>query len=197
MRRKPVTPIIPNRTAVPSDCRISAPAAVAAPSAATPRMNASEVIRTGRSCVAASPAVTPSSSFWRANFDDQDRILGSKANEHNEADLRQDVDRHAPRAPRQRGRFQNDGRGPCRAQTNALVSQLAVACCARPLDCSNSASLSAFADASAFGQRNGGGEHAVRIEMTLQGSQPSAVAAVRVLDLFSIMWRQEIRVAAG
>ena len=39
------------------------------------------------------------------------------------------------------------------------------------------------------GQRNGGGEHSVRIETTLQGSQPSAVAAVGIPGLFSIMWR--------
>src|SRR5215467_4597534 len=46
-------------------------------------------------------------------------------------------------------------------------------------------------------QRNGRSEHAVRIETPLQGSQPGTVAAVSILGLFAIMWRQLIRVAAG
>ena len=63
---------MPNKTAVPSDCRISAPAPVATASGATPRMKAKEVIRIGRSrvraaCTAPSSGVAPSSSFWRAN----------------------------------------------------------------------------------------------------------------------------------
>src|SRR5215467_7819793 len=71
-RPKQVTPNIPNNTAVPSDCRISAPAPVATASGATPKMKAREVIRIGRrrvraACTAASLEATPSSSFWRAN----------------------------------------------------------------------------------------------------------------------------------
>src|SRR5215831_4593459 len=46
-------------------------------------------------------------------------------------------------------------------------------------------------------QRNGGGKHTARIETTFQRSQPSAVAAIGVSGLFSIIWRQQIRVAAG
>jgi LysR family transcriptional regulator, benzoate and cis,cis-muconate-responsive activator of ben and cat genes len=56
-----VTPSIPEKTAVPSDCRISAPAPVTTTSGAAPRTNASDVMRMGRSLVrtavtAASPA---------------------------------------------------------------------------------------------------------------------------------------------
>ena len=46
---KSVTPIMPLKTAVPSDCRISAPAPVAITSGTTPRMKAKEVMRIGRS----------------------------------------------------------------------------------------------------------------------------------------------------
>src|ERR1700730_8266951 len=71
-RPNPVTPSIPENTAVPSDWRISAPAPVATMSGATPRMNAKDVIRIGRSLVraartAASPALAPSSCALRAN----------------------------------------------------------------------------------------------------------------------------------
>ena len=63
---------MPAKTAVPSDCRISEPAPVATTSGATPKMNANDVIRIGRSRVraavtAASPGVAPASSVWRAN----------------------------------------------------------------------------------------------------------------------------------
>src|SRR5215510_8624958 len=62
----------PEQHAVPSDCRISAPAPVATASGATPRMNERDVIRIGRrrvraACTAASAEATPSFSFWRAN----------------------------------------------------------------------------------------------------------------------------------
>src|SRR5207244_3617535 len=43
-----VTPNMPANTAVPSECRISAPAPVAMTSGKTPKMNANEVIRMGR-----------------------------------------------------------------------------------------------------------------------------------------------------
>jgi hypothetical protein len=46
-------------------------------------------------------------------------------------------------------------------------------------------------------QRNGGGKHTARVETTFQRPQPSAVAAIGVSGLFSIIWRQQIRVAAG
>ena len=39
----------------------------------------------------------PPSSCLARELDDQDRVLGSQADENDEADLRQDVDRHAPR----------------------------------------------------------------------------------------------------
>src|SRR5215813_12148248 len=99
-RPKPVTPSIPKSTAVPSDCRISAPAPVATTSGATPRMNENEVIRIGRrrvraACTAASPEATPSSSFWRANSTIRIASLDGQADENNKADLCQDIDRHA------------------------------------------------------------------------------------------------------
>ena len=46
-------------------------------------------------------------------------------------------------------------------------------------------------------QRNGGGEHTVRIETAFQRSQASPVAAVSIPGLFAIMWRQLVGVAAG
>ena len=63
---------MPPNTAVPSDCRISAPAPVATTSGATPRMKASDVIRMGRSrvraaCTAASAGELPASCACRAN----------------------------------------------------------------------------------------------------------------------------------
>ena len=63
---------MPKNTAVPSDCRISAPAPVAIASGSTPKMKANEVIRIGRSRVraamtAASKRSLPCASPWRAN----------------------------------------------------------------------------------------------------------------------------------
>src|SRR5262249_14536489 len=54
-----VTPIIPAKTAVPSDCRISAPAPTAIVSGSTPKMNASDVIRIGRIRVRAAWTARP------------------------------------------------------------------------------------------------------------------------------------------
>ena len=96
MKRRPkqVTPNIPNSTAVPSDCRISAPAPVATASGVTPRMKAREVIRIGRRRVRA--ACTAAFFLLLAGkFHDQDGVLGSQSDEHDEADLGQDVDGHA------------------------------------------------------------------------------------------------------
>ena len=91
---------MPANTAVPSDWRISAPAPVATTSGATPRMNANDVIRIGRSRVraartAASPAACTLLLRLARELDDQDRVLGGQTDQHDEADLRQDVDRHA------------------------------------------------------------------------------------------------------
>jgi hypothetical protein len=41
-------------------------------------------------------------------------------------------------------------------------------------------------------QRNGGGEHTIRIEMTLQSSQPGTVAAVGILANQSILTRRDV-----
>ena len=63
---------IPPNTVVPRDCRLAAPAPAATTSGDTPRMNASAVIRIGRSrsftaCIAASSTVLPSSRSRLAN----------------------------------------------------------------------------------------------------------------------------------
>ena len=67
-----VTPSIPENTAVPKACRISAPAPVPSTSGTTPRMKASDVIRIGRSrsfaaSSTASAAVAPASCRCLAN----------------------------------------------------------------------------------------------------------------------------------
>ena len=88
-RPKIVTPSIPKNTAVPSDWRISEPAPVATASGKTPRMKANEVISMG-----AGGSGRPLRRLLRARH--KDRIFRGQANEHNEADLGEDVDRHAP-----------------------------------------------------------------------------------------------------
>ena len=101
MKSRPnaVTPSMPKNTAVPSDCRISAPAPVAITSGTTPRMKAKDVIRIGRSRVraawtAASHGACALLLRLLGEFDDQDRVLRGQPDQHDEADLRQDVDVH-------------------------------------------------------------------------------------------------------
>ena len=87
---------MPENTAVPSDWRISAPGPVAIISGTTPRMKEKAVIRIGRSL---QPAGLDRRLGRRQaallglsrELDDQDRVLGGKADQHDEADLHQDV----------------------------------------------------------------------------------------------------------
>ena len=98
-----VTPSMPQNTAVPSDWRISAPAPVAIISGSTPRMKAKDVIRIGRKPHARGlgrrlEAVLAVLLVLPRELDDQDRVLGRQADQHDEADLGQDVHVHGPRA---------------------------------------------------------------------------------------------------
>ena len=63
-------------------------------------MKANEVIRIGRrrvraAAIAASSPVEPLLLALARELDDQDRVLGRQADQHDEADLGQDVDVHA------------------------------------------------------------------------------------------------------
>ena len=99
---KIVTPSMPLKTAVPSDRRISAPAPCAITSGTTPRMKANEVIRIGRS--RSRHASTRRLGLGLAlamqlagELDDQDRVLARQADQHDQADLHEDVDRRPRR----------------------------------------------------------------------------------------------------
>ncbi len=92
-----VTPIMPANTAMPSVRRISCPAPSAITSGNTPRMNANEVIRIGRSRTrAASTAASNQRHPFRlpvtGELDDEDGVLGGQSDQHDEADLHEDVD---------------------------------------------------------------------------------------------------------
>src|ERR1700681_1013980 len=72
---------MPANTVVPSDCRISEPAPVATTTGATPRINANEVIRIGRSRVraAVTAALAGGGAFFfclSREFHNQNRVLG-------------------------------------------------------------------------------------------------------------------------
>ena len=91
---------MPEKTAVPSEPRISAPAPWASTSGTTPRMNAKLVIRIGRSrrwhaSTVASNSGLPAVALLLGELDDQDGVLARQADQHHEADLREDVDVHA------------------------------------------------------------------------------------------------------
>ena len=65
-------------------------------------MNERDVIRIGRrsvwaECTAASPGGDTFLFFLAREFDDQNGVLGSQADENHEADLGQNVDGHASR----------------------------------------------------------------------------------------------------
>ena len=92
---------MPKNTATPSAWRISAPAPLAKASGTTPKMKAKEVIRIGRSRVrpaseAASCRSRPVLQLALAGeLDDQDGVLRRQADQHDEADLGEDVVVHA------------------------------------------------------------------------------------------------------
>ena len=81
---------------MPIACRISAPAPLENTSGSTPRMKANEVMRIGRSRMrqASSAASTGGPALHvelARELDDQDRVLAGQADQHEEADLREDV----------------------------------------------------------------------------------------------------------
>ena len=91
-----VTPIMPKNTAVPSDWRISAPAPIAHTSGVTPKMKDKDVITIGRSRKRAASigGLEPIAALLvqlLGEFDDQDRVLGGKADQHDESHLRENV----------------------------------------------------------------------------------------------------------
>ncbi len=91
-----VTPSIPEKTAVPNDRRISAPAPVATTKGKTPRMNANEVIRIGRSrnreaSIAASPRDRCCSSCACAYSTIKIEFFEASPAKHHQANLHKDV----------------------------------------------------------------------------------------------------------
>ena len=87
---------MPENTAVPSVWRSSAPAPIAQTSGITPRMKAkrrhqdrpqAQARRLDRGVEAVAAAVLE----LLGEFDDQNGVLGRKADQHDEADLREDV----------------------------------------------------------------------------------------------------------
>ncbi len=77
---------------MPTELRASRPAPVAKTSGSTPRMNASDVIRIGRSrsreaSIAASTIAGPPLPQLLRELDDQDGVLGGQADQHQQADL--------------------------------------------------------------------------------------------------------------
>ena len=88
---------MPLKTAIPSERRISAPAPEAIIKGMTPKMNANEVMRIGRSrsreaSFVASKAERPSQVQLLGIFDHEDRILARQPDQHDQADLHEDVD---------------------------------------------------------------------------------------------------------
>ena len=90
---------MPPNTVVPIDWRLAAPAPAANISGTTPRMKAKAVIRIGRS--RKPPRLhrrlddaEPLLAAALGEFDDQNGVLRRQADQHDEADLRIDVDLH-------------------------------------------------------------------------------------------------------
>ena len=100
-----VTPSMPLNTAVPSVRRISAPAPCDRINGTTPRMNASDVMMIGRNrsrhaASVASRARHALLALVLGKLHDQDGVLAGQADQHDEADLGQNVDVHVRPAPR-------------------------------------------------------------------------------------------------
>ena len=116
---------MPPNTVVPIDWRLAAPAPDATISGTTPRMKAKAVMRIGTQTQAPRfhrgvDDAEPLLAAALCEFDDQNRILSGKADQHHEADLRIDVDlqstcpeREQSTEERQRHREQHhEGHGP-------------------------------------------------------------------------------------
>ena len=93
------TPACPPRGATAS------PRPLAITSGTRPRMKAIEVIITARKrsrapMMAASRMRQPCLALLLGEFDDQDAVLGGQRDQHHQADLRVDVERHQRRRPR-------------------------------------------------------------------------------------------------
>ena len=91
-RLRNVDAIMPPATAVPTEWRASRPAPLANTSGMTPRMNASDVIRIGRSrmraaSTAASAIVSPRCAQLLGELDDQNAVLRRQADQHHQPDL--------------------------------------------------------------------------------------------------------------
>ena len=87
---------MPQNTAVPMTFCAPEPAPLASMSGTTPRMNAKAVIKIGRKrrradSSAASSADLAGIVLGLGELDDEDRVLGGEANEHDQADLHVDV----------------------------------------------------------------------------------------------------------
>ena len=87
---------MPEKTAMPITLRASAPAPDAVSSGTTPRMNAKAVIRIGRKRSLAAlqrrfDERLPLVDLHLRELDDQNRVLRGQTDEHDQADLREDV----------------------------------------------------------------------------------------------------------
>ena len=91
-----VAAIIPATTTVPRIWRPLAPEPEAIASGMQPRMNANDVIRIGRSRIRRPPAphrrCHVPCAFRPHEFDNQNRVLGRKADQHHQSDLRVDIE---------------------------------------------------------------------------------------------------------
>ena len=110
---------MPPATAVPTELRAPAPAPVANASGSTPRMNANDVIRIGRSrmradSMAASTIDPALASQLLGELDDQDRVLRRQADQHDQPDLAE----HVVREPAQQLRAQRAEHRQRHAQQN-------------------------------------------------------------------------------
>ena len=87
-----VAAIIPPNTVVPTDILPARPAPRASTSGTTPRINANDVIKIGRSRIraasmAASTIVNPVPAQLLREFHDQDCVLARKPDQHHQSDL--------------------------------------------------------------------------------------------------------------
>ena len=128
--RSSVTPSMPEKTAMPSVRRISAPAPCANTSGTTPRMNANDVMMIGRKRAWAASTVAveqgrPLVLPVAGEFDDQDRVLARQPDQNDEADLHEDVQIHRRRDKSPPGRTADTSAPPGSPTTAATSSRTA------------------------------------------------------------------------